>query len=956
MPIATLAQQLTLHARTPSLTVLEARGLPVQTIAYRRTRVAAAAQALRTVHVHNPASRVTAQWDARQYARFLEGQTETPNVGLTYSLAGQTLATRSVDAGWRLQLFDTAGLVRESWDSRGTHTRRQYDELQRPMSLTEHPAQGQPSITERFTYASSDAAEAADNRCGQLLRHDDTAGSIVIGSYHLGGSIGQQTRRLLTQLDTPQWPESLAERDALLHTGPGYRSITMVDATGRALCEVDGLGYGREHRYDVAGARVATRLRDPQGTCLPLTLATEFDAQGNLQVQTFGNGVLTAREYNPSSGRLLRLYSQRSASDVLQDLRYEYDPTGNMISQRDAAQPVRHFANQRSEPVNRYAYDSLYQLLEASGQEAAQPTSGPALPGLQPLPSDPNQRVNYRQTFSYDSAGNLERLVHVGGISRTQRMVSAAGSNRSLAEHGGQLPGEAELAAAFDACGNLLQLQAGQALQWNGRNQLRCVTPVVREDADDDTERYIYASDGQRVRKVATVHIQAGTQRREVCYLPGLELHSDSRSGERLQVIDCGNGTRLLHWQAGKPAAIDNDQLRYTLVDPLGSSTLELDAAGRLLSHETYYAYGGTAWWASRSAVQAKYKTVRYSGKERDATGLYYYGVHYYAPWLQRWICPDPGGDIDGLNLYRMVSNNPINLRDSQGMAGTDSDFSVERLNKTINTRIHRFEEVLSDKERAARDVVKGIENEARPNLKHARAVGRAAVVVVGASAGYAGGGVAGAVFGSWGGPPAMVAGSVVGTLAIGETFAQATGKAADQMGLGAPLNIMSHAFDYDYESHEQRDFKSTFARFKDNVRARLPDTEGQWADTGKDITERALPFAEVVSQGYVVASVVPSAVVLGVELLKGPKSDEKLDYLIDQAERLTGYVEWDFAEIQALLSQDGAVYPSADSQLRALPAAKSLDALERRKNQLVTQVQTTRQRLIDHRATRSAA
>jgi hypothetical protein len=139
-------------------------------------------------------------------------------------------------------------------------------------------------------------------------------------------------------------------------------------------------------------------------------------------------------------------------------------------------------------------------------------------------------------------------------------------------------------------------------------------------------------------------------------------------------------------------------------------------------------------------------------------------------------------------------------------------------------------------------------------------------------------------------------------------------------------------------------------------VRARLPDTEGQWADAGKDITERALPFAEVVSQGYVVASVVPSAVVLGVELLKGPKSDEKLDYLIDQAERLTGYVEWDFAEIQGLLSQDGAVYPSADSQLRALPSAKSLDALERRKNQLVTQVQTTRQRLIDHRATRSAA
>lgn len=955
MPIATLTEQLTLHARTPSLKVFDSRGLPVQTIAYRRSDAFTLARALHTVQVHDCAGRVKAQWDARQYARFLDGRSETANIDRTHSLAGLTVGTRSVDAGWRLQLSDSAGLVRETWDSRGTHTSHEYDPLQRLLSLAEHPAQGSRSITERFTYAASGTADAARNRCGRLIRHDDTAGSIAVDGYHLDGSINQQTRRLLSALDTPQWPQALPERDALLQTGPGYRSTTVQDATGQTLCEVDGLGYRREHRYDIAGARIATHLRTPDGTCLPLILATEFDAQGKMRLQTAGNGVLSTREYSDISGRLLRLHSQRSSSDVLQDVHYDYDPAGNILSQRDAAQPVRHFANQRTEPISHYAYDSLYQLLKASGQETARPSSGPALPGLQPLPSDPNQRVNYNQTFIYDDAGNLERLVHVGGASFTQRMACAAGSNRSLAEHGGQLPGEAELAAAFDACGNLKQLQPGQALQWDVRNRLRSVTPVVREDADNDTEYYVYASDGTRVRKVATVRTQAGVQRREVCYLPGLELHSDSHSGERLQVIDCGNGTRLLHWQAGKPEAIENDQLRYTRVDPLGSSTLELDAAGRLLSHEAYYPYGGTAWWAGRSALQAKYKTVRYSGKERDATGLYYYGARYYAPWLQRWICPDPGGDIDGLNLYRMVSNNPINLRDSQGMAGTDSDLSVEQLNKTINTRIHRFEKVLSDKERAARNVVKGIENEERPHLKRARAVGRAAVIGVGAAAGYAGGGIAGAAFGSWGGPPGMVAGMVAGTLVLGEAFAQATGKAADQLGLGAPLNIMSHAFDYDYDSHEQRDFKSRPARFKENLRGRLPNTEVQWADAAKDITERALPFAEVVTQGYVVASVVPSAVVLGVELIKGPKSDAKLDYLINQAKVLTGCVKCDFDEIQGLLSKDGAVYPNVNSQFSALPAAKSLDALANRTTQLTTQIQTTRQRLIDHRANRSA-
>ncbi len=71
---------------------------------------------------------------------------------------------------------------------------------------------------------------------------------------------------------------------------------------------------------------------------------------------------------------------------------------------------------------------------------------------------------------------------------------------------------------------------------------------------------------------------------------------------------------------------------------------------------------------ASRNTVEAKYKTVRYSGKERDATGLYYYGYRYYQPWLGRWLSADPAGTIDGLNLYRMVRNNPVGLMDGDGL------------------------------------------------------------------------------------------------------------------------------------------------------------------------------------------------------------------------------------------------------------------------------------------------
>ncbi|MFJ4543749.1 RHS repeat-associated core domain-containing protein [Pseudomonas sp. NPDC088885] len=63
---------------------------------------------------------------------------------------------------------------------------------------------------------------------------------------------------------------------------------------------------------------------------------------------------------------------------------------------------------------------------------------------------------------------------------------------------------------------------------------------------------------------------------------------------------------------------------------------MELNENAGILSLEHYYPFGRTACWASNNALGAKYKSIRYSGKERDVTGFYYYGFRYYAPWLQR--------------------------------------------------------------------------------------------------------------------------------------------------------------------------------------------------------------------------------------------------------------------------------------------------------------------------------
>ena len=155
-------------------------------------------------------------------------------------------------------------------------------------------------------------------------------------------------------------------------------------------------------------------------------------------------------------------------------------------------------------------------------------------------------------------------------------------------------------------------------------------------------DSYIYGADGLRVRKVRSLQTNAQTNIIETLYLPGLEIRTHSGTGEVLHVINVATGrgsVRVLHWEAGRPTEISNDQQRYCLTDHLGSSTLELDQHANVITQERYYPFGGMAWW-NGEAVQVSYKTVRYSGKERDATGLYYYGFRYYVPWLQRWLNP----------------------------------------------------------------------------------------------------------------------------------------------------------------------------------------------------------------------------------------------------------------------------------------------------------------------------
>ena len=350
-----------------------------------------------------------------------------------------------------------------------------------------------------------------------------------------------------------------------------------------------------------------------------------------------------------------------------------------MLRVHNDAEATRFWRNQKIVPQNTYLYDSLYQLVHATGRQMASigqqssPHPSPLIP-LIPLPVDDSAYTRYTRTYTYDRGDNLKRIRHSApstGNNFTRDLTVSSRSNRAVLT---SLTSACDTVdAGFDSGGHQLQLFPGQYLSWNARGELQQVNPVRREGASSDSEQYRYASDGLRIEKITTQFSGNNSLVQRVTYLPGLErrtTHSGDTLKEDLHTITVGEAgrsqVRSLHWEVGLVAS--NNQMRYSYDDLIGSSGLELDANGEIISLEEYFPFAGTALWTVRSEAQANNKTIRYSGRERDATGLYYYGHRYYQSWAGRWLSADPAGAVDGLNLYLMVRNNPITFKDALGL------------------------------------------------------------------------------------------------------------------------------------------------------------------------------------------------------------------------------------------------------------------------------------------------
>ncbi|WP_068775021.1 SpvB/TcaC N-terminal domain-containing protein [Paenibacillus sp. FJAT-26967] len=647
--------------------------------------------------------------NARNYYAGIRQDSMLKDVQFTYDMHGRLLCTDSRDAGVRLGMDNMFDDPAHTWDSRDFHTATLYDGLRRPAQIsvdgTDHASNLQLGQTvEKYIYGDSAGLSVADaqnrNLCGKLYILYDQAGVTHNQAYSLQGHILQTEQTLLADYSSePDWG---GESQPQL-SSESFVTSYAYDGLGRLIAETSADGTVYRTAYNLSGQLQKVAADFPEQPDVPFIGDIQYDASGQHTLISRGNGTSTTFTYEETTQRLLGLTTFRSATDakgiarsaILQKLTYTMDPVGNITRSRDYSfQTV--FQNQQIvEPLSDYTYDALYRLIQAWGRQHPGILPDTHVTGFKqsqwmpvspPHLNDAEKLENYTETYTYDEAGNKIQTRHAAASATWTRTLEVCEDSNRLKELSGGSQTGVPVQLQYDLNGNLLALEHLRSLQWNYRNNLANATIVAREGDQSDCSYFVYDSGGHRVRKVLERKISDGlTEIQEKIYLGRLEIKRITRvqNGVRTLILerysyrvmgDERTEAIVNTWtkdDAGRETdTLGKRQIRYQLSDILGSSTMEVDEEGSLISYEEYLPYGGTSYITGADQREVQLKEYRYSGKERDdCTGLYYYGARYYPPWLGRWINADPAGTADGLNMYAFVGGNPVRFIDPEGMA-----------------------------------------------------------------------------------------------------------------------------------------------------------------------------------------------------------------------------------------------------------------------------------------------
>nr|RBQ84596.1 hypothetical protein FVER53263_10758 [Fusarium verticillioides] len=607
---------------------------------------------------------------------------------VTSDLLGRDILRQGMDTGMVFTFHDCMDRTVILMDGRNWRQRSVYDAAGRKTHLWLWQHGGTEFLAELIRYGEAVENAEALNLRGKVCEIRDQSGIQKNKVFDFKGNFVESTTQFTTEYKgSINWgAESNPKLDPEVYT---VRKA--YDAMDRVVESYDVEGAVTRHSYGISGQlnRVSYKSRGQKEYPWKDYMSDiRYAADGQPEQILYGNGVLATFQYDLATRlmnrkRLIRQNDKR----VMEDTQYSHDVMHRVIHSNDAAQPVNYLNNTVVDARCSYTYDTIGRLSSAQGREDANTNArGKSSVGI---PSDSTRICRYTEEYQYDDADNITQVKHHAGPKGQMWVRSYAYEEKSLVkegESGNRLSytsksGQTEKwtygdGASTGFAGSVTAGGGMHSMYWDPFNRLKSCSRQVKKSGVPETTWYVYNSEGKRVRKI-TERSSSGSDDprmlKETTFFSNLHIYqcktgdgSGHSKDKRYHLIHSAEQKLVAIAEEDKAVSSESSPLvRYHMSDKL-----ELDHSGLVITYEEYSPFGSSSFSLRRSEQEASRK-YRFAGYERDKeTGLYYCNARYYAPWLGRWMSPDPIGTKDGLNLYCYCGNDPVNYIDPTGTTG----------------------------------------------------------------------------------------------------------------------------------------------------------------------------------------------------------------------------------------------------------------------------------------------
>ncbi|MDX2040804.1 MAG: RHS repeat-associated core domain-containing protein [Acidobacteriota bacterium] len=388
------------------------------------------------------------------------------------------------------------------------------------------------------------------------------------------------------------------------------------------------INYARNNTGVVSGIGTNLLGSDPNATT-NVASAIAYRAWNAYRSMNFGNGLRVTNTHNNRMQLTDYVIDTQNGSSTLWQQHYDYYNGGQNNSRIRRVSDDPNFAVYKL-----YQYDPYNRLQTVLNSNSS----------------------NWHAGYTYDEWGNIRTINSAagGGGTLTYQTNSTGAPTNRLATAGGN-------SVSYDAAGNMTAM-GSQTYSYDAANRLKATGGA--------SNQYGYDGDGKRVRQPGLYYVQSTV-------LDKVAMEVDANANVQRAYVYLNN--KLIALQS------TDGNFYWAHADHLNSGRMLTSTAGSMVYRADFDPFGQLTYEWSASG-NSNLNSRKFTGFERDATGLDYAQARTYTSGWGRYMQSDPmGAGYRGQkpnpmgaakprfpqshNRYSYVGNDPMTLTDPSGLA-----------------------------------------------------------------------------------------------------------------------------------------------------------------------------------------------------------------------------------------------------------------------------------------------